>query len=345
MTPVISALKKRFPTAEIDVLLYQETMPILSRNPQINKIWGLQRSLRGGKKLLHYVQLFSGLSSRKFDWVIHLSDQWNGAVLSRVLHHGEAVGIAYPRRLNGHWEKCFTRLTERAADNSMHAVEQNLLALKPLGIEVADQDKRCTMAIARQDREQVRVQLDALGVHDHYIVVHPAARWFFKCWEDDRFAEVIQTLANEGWTVILTGAPNEQEMQLVDSILSKVRSENVYSLAGKLSLNTLAALIEGARLFIGVDSAPMHMAAALQIDTVALFGPSKLNEWHPWMTRYIMLSNADFGEQVHPDSIDTSTHRRYLAEIPTQAVMEAVQSLLHPTDRAESSQKDASHHE
>ncbi|MGL9774148.1 MAG: glycosyltransferase family 9 protein [Sodalis sp. (in: enterobacteria)] len=54
------------------------------------------------------------------------------------------------------------------------------------------------------------------------------------------------------------------------------------NLAGRLSLPQLAAVIDGARLFIGVNSAPMHMAAALNTPCVVLFGPTKLQRWRPW---------------------------------------------------------------
>lgn len=333
MTPVISALKQRYPDAEVDVLVYQETMPILSRNQQIDTLWGLERKLRGWKKISHLLGLYRRLSARHYDWVLHLSDQWNGALLARLLHRYEAIGFDYPKRQrNSRWRKCFTRLAPLAPSNSLHTVEQNLLALQPLGIEIEDRDKRCTMAINLQDREQIRRQLASLGVHGAYIVVHPAARWFFKCWEDDRFAAVIQTLANDGWPVILTAGPSEQEMQLVSSIISQVRSPRVHSLAGQLSLNTLAALIDGARLFIGVDSVPMHMAAALRTDCIALFGPSKIQEWHPWMTRYSLINAADYGPVPDPDAIDTRTEQRYLTEIPTDAVLQATQRMLLPDE-------------
>jgi heptosyltransferase-3 len=333
MTPTISALKQRFPQAEIDVLLYRETMPMLARNSEVSKVWGLDRSLRGWQKLHHLYDLFRHLSKRHYDWVLHLSDQWNGALLARLLHHGEAVGFAYPKREQSRqWQQCFTRMAEIAPSNTLHAVEQNLQALRPLGIEVPQQDKRCTMAIAQEDREQIRTQLAQLGVHGAYIVVHPAARWLFKCWEDERFASVIQALADDGWPVILTGSPAPQEMQLVASILAHVRSPRVHSLAGQLSLNTLAALIEQARLFIGVDSAPMHMAAALNVDSIALFGPSKINEWHPWMARHCLINAADYGPLIDPDDIDTNTGQRYLAAIPTEVVLQATQHLLLPDE-------------
>lgn len=76
-------------------------------------------------------------------------------------------------------------------------------------------------------------------------------------------ASLITRLAAEGTTVVLTSGPDDAEMEMVSRILSMSRGENIISLAGKMTLPQLAALIDHAALFIGVDSVPMHMAAAL----------------------------------------------------------------------------------
>jgi heptosyltransferase III len=333
-TPVISTLRSHYPDAEIDVLVYRETIPMLSRHPDIQYLFGLERSLHGWQKIHHLWNLYRKLSRRHYDWVLHLSDQWNGALLTRILKPKEAVGFDYPKRRNKYWRQCFTRLAQIAPSDSLHAVEQNLRAVEALGLTVAASDKRCTMAICQEDRDDIRQKLASLGIHGAYIVVHPPARWFFKCWEDDRFAEVIQALSNDGWPVIVSGGGSEQELTLVGNIMSRVHSPRVHSLAGQLTLNTLAALIDGARLFIGVDSVPMHMAAALQTDCVALFGPSKLNEWHPWMTRSIVINAADYGALIDPDDVDTRTNQRYLGAIPTEAVLQATHRMLLPDEAA-----------
>ncbi len=72
---------------------------------------------------------------------------------------------------------------------------------------------------------------------------------------------------------------------MIDRILAASPKTGVVSLAGQLTLRQLASLIDHARLFIGVDSVPMHMAAALQTPCVALFGPSKLTFWSPWQVK------------------------------------------------------------
>ncbi|BEV73160.1 MULTISPECIES: putative lipopolysaccharide heptosyltransferase III [unclassified Paludibacterium] len=329
-TPVIHALQASYPAAEIDMLLYEETRPMVQHHPGLSRIWGLDRSVRGWRRLAHWLGLYRQLARRHYDLIIHLSDQMNAALLTKALAPANSVGFDYPKRRNKYWRSCFRHLAPLAESDTLHTVEQNLLALQPLALTVSDEMRRCRMSYSSQDREHIQQQLARLGIHGTYIVAHPPARWFFKCWEDERFASVIQTLADDGWPVIVTGGRSVQEQQLVDNIMQQVRSPRVHSLAGQLSLNTLAALIDGARLFIGVDSVPMHMAAALQTDCVALFGPSKLNEWHPWMNRAIVINAADHGPLPHPDAIDTSTTQRYLSAIPAETVLNACQRLLRP---------------
>lgn len=116
---------------------------------------------------------------------------------------------------------------------------------------------------------------------------------------------------------------------MVDNILGNLTTrDNVYSLAGQLTLNELAALIDEAELFIGVDSVPMHMAAALQTPCVALFGPSKLIFWRPWQVNGEVIWAGDFAPLPDPDAVDTKTAERYLDAIPVETVLAAARRLL-----------------
>jgi heptosyltransferase III len=330
-TPVAHVLRHRFPQAEVDMLVYQETALILAGNPDIGKIWTLDRSLSGMRRLVAELHMLRDLHNRRYDWVIHLSDQWNGALIARLCAGEKSVGFDFPKRRRGgmiRWTNQFTQIARVAPSNSMHTVQQNLLALEPLGIVPEDEECECVLPIGKSDRDLVRNRLRERGVSIGYVVVHPASRWFFKCWEDERFAAVIDHLLGHGISVVVTCAPNLRERELTSAILAKVSRPGTVSLAGELTLNQLAALIGDCRLFVGVDSVPMHMAAALGRDTVALFGPSKLNEWRPWRTRSEVLSAADFGPSLDPDEVNTETTDRYLKNIPETAVIAAVDRML-----------------
>jgi heptosyltransferase-3 len=160
-------------------------------------------------------------------------------------------------------------------------------------------------------------------------VVQPTSRWLFKCWEDEKVAQLIDALTAEGRTVVLTAAPDQKELAMITQIQSLCRSTRVVSLAGQLSLPQLAALIDAAQLFIGVDSAPMHMAAALETPCLALFGPTKLQHWRPWGDNNRVIWAGDYGSLPSPDAIDTNTQQRYLSAIPVEDVVAAARSFLH----------------
>lgn len=152
-------------------------------------------------------------------------------------------------------------------------------------------------------------------------------------------AQLIDGLASSRLPVVLTAAQDEHERQMVAHIISLCRGVKPVNLAGQLSLAQLAAVIDGARLFIGVDSAPMHMAAALNTPCVALFGPTKLQRWRPWSENSTVLWAGDYAELPDPDTIDTQTRQRYLSAIPLEPVLAAAMSYLSapmPAARRES---------
>jgi heptosyltransferase-3 len=97
-------------------------------------------------------------------------------------------------------------------------------------------------------------------------------------------AALIDRLHAEGVRVVLTAAPDKSEAQMIADIQGRIAHPVAANLAGQLSLKELAALTGRARLFIGVDSAPMHIAAAVGTPAVAIFGPSGADLWGPWGT-------------------------------------------------------------
>lgn len=342
-TPVARALKEIFPTCQVDFLVYEGMEDLLKNNPDITHIWTWNRTLRGGRGLWKHLQLFNNLWKQHYTVVLHLSEQMQGALLAFLLRPCKAIGMDYPKRRDFFWRSCFTDLIPLFPSDTRHTIEQHLAALEPLGIKVPKEKAQCRLVVDQKDRLLIAEHLEKLfspasaplktgsqkaATQKPYIVIHPTARWFFKCWEDDRFATVIQTVADQGWPIVITSSPEPQEMMMVASILRDVNSPRVLSLAGQLTLNELAALIEGAALFIGVDSVPMHMAAALGKDIVALFGPSKIQEWRPWKTSSIVIRASDYGPLLDPDAVVTDTRERYLSNIPVKAVLEAIEQML-----------------
>ena len=112
--------------------------------------------------------------------------------------------------------------------------------------------------------------------------VHPTSRWLFKTWNDKSMSEIMDYLQIKKKTrVIVTSSPEKKELDKAKKILKLCKSKPL-QLLGKTSLKQLGALSSRAQLFFGVDSAPMHIAAAMNTPVIALFGPSGAFHWGPW---------------------------------------------------------------
>lgn len=327
-TPVINSLRQRWPDAQIDVLLYEETRDMLSAHPAIATIYGINRKwkqLGTFKHLQKEWQLLRTLRAQKYHLVINLADQWRSAIVTKFTGAPVRLGFAFNKRNNIFWRMCHTSLASVANHKTQHTVEQNLSILSALQIDTLP---HVTMSYREDDWEKSKQCLDAKGVSRNYIVIQPTSRWFFKCWDESKMAQVITALQQEGRTIVLTSGPDKKERAMIESILAASPQTGVVSLAGELTLPQLASVIDHACLFIGVDSVPMHMAAALQTPCVALFGPSKLTFWSPWQVKGEVIWAGDYGPLPDPDAVDTNTKERYLDAIPVDAVVSAARRYL-----------------
>ncbi|QNK32558.1 putative lipopolysaccharide heptosyltransferase III [Serratia sp. JUb9] len=328
-TPVINTLKANYPQAQIDVLLYQETQDMLASNPAISRIFAIDRQWKkqGAKAHMgHEWRLIRQLQAQRYDLVVNLADQWRSALITRLTGARIRLGFAFPKRRGFLWQHCHTQLVSVETHGTLHTVEQNLSLLQPLGLPLSD--TQVTMSYAEQDWQSSETLLRQHDVPHDYIVVQPTSRWFFKCWSEEKIAAVITALQADGHTVVITSGPDEKERKMVNNILAHCPKQGVVSLAGQLTLRQLAAIIDHAKLFIGVDSVPMHMAAALKTPCIALFGPSKLTFWRPWQVIGQVIWAGDYGPLPDPDAVNTGTDERYLNLIPTDAVITAARSQL-----------------
>ncbi|CAI2003207.1 Lipopolysaccharide core heptosyltransferase rfaQ [Serratia liquefaciens] len=329
ITPVINTLQQNYPQAQIDVLLYKETQEMLASHPALSNVFVIDRQWKkqGTKAhLSHELNLIRQLKARHYDLVVNLADQWRSAILARLTGALIRLGFDFPKRQGFLWRYCHTHLVPVSDHARLHTVEQNLSLLQPLGLPGVSQ--QVTMSYPSQDWQACEQLLQQQGITGDYIVVQPTSRWFFKCWSEEKMAATISALQADGHSLVITSGPDQKEREMVARILALCPPQGVVSLAGQLTLRQLAALIDHAKLFIGVDSVPMHMAAALQTPCVALFGPSKLVFWRPWQVIGHVIWAGDYGTLPDPDAIDTGTDERYLDLIPTDAVIAAARSTL-----------------
>jgi heptosyltransferase-3 len=330
-SPVFTVLKNHAPHLEIDALVYKDTAEMLTLHPAISRVHTIDRHW---KKMGLWRQakaewaLLSDLRRRGYDLVIHLTEHPRGAWIKRLTGARWGVARSLPHK-GRFWRRSFTHFYPFPRGTPRHTVELHLDALRRIGIHPEEAERG--LVLTPGDEAEIFVRALLAGHHlagGDFIHLHPTSRWLFKCWPVEHATRLIEALQGQGHAVILTAAPDPQEMERVQKIAAPL-SRPVINLAGQLSLKQLAALSARAKLFIGVDSAPMHIAAAMRTPVIALFGPSGDKEWGPWMTARRVLASDHVCRPCGNDGCGGGKTSECLAAIPVDRVLAAVHELLH----------------
>ncbi|MCX7961213.1 MAG: putative lipopolysaccharide heptosyltransferase III [Burkholderiales bacterium] len=328
--PVLSVLKARAPGAEIDALVYDDTAPMLRRHPALAQLHTVGRRWRKASipvRLRAEWSLYAALAARRYDLLVHLSGHWRGAWLARVLAPAYSVAPIVPGR-GALWARSFTHLYPVVGGGRRHQVELNLDALRRIGIQPQPEERRVRFLPGPEAERSVEALLAEHGLEvGAFVHMHPASRWRFKCWPAKQNAELLLRLAAEGHRVVLTSAPEKTETAFVGEIAALAEGRAV-NLAGRLTIEELGALVARARLFIGVDSMPMHLASAMGTPTVALFGPSGEREWGPWLTAHRVVTSDHPCRPCGYDGCGGGKASECLTTIPVETVHAAARALL-----------------
>ena len=258
-TPLIRSLRRAWPDAVIDSLVFAETAGILAGNPDLDNVVvmpdrptvaqsaALALRLWRAYDLAVATQpgdrptLFAIIAGRRS--VAPIEDGWNGSI-KRALLSRSVPDV-----------------------QGLHRVEAMLRLADALGV-------------ARLDEvvSPSALPVDAMPAGD-YAVIHAAPKFRYKQWGKSGWRELAAWLADHGLLVIATGSPSESERHYLDEIWDRMP---VRRLEARLNWQQLSALLAKARVFIGPDTSVTHLAAASGCPTVALFGPTDPRLWGPW---------------------------------------------------------------
>lgn len=285
LTPTLTAARAAHPQAEIRVIVRKGCEGILAGCPALDRVHtsaapeAKNRSFLSG--VVGDVRLAITLRRWRPDYAFELSDGDRGRML--VWLSGARVRCANTQGWPPQcwWRKTFNAFSQYAWLSS-HRVEKDYFTVNeflPLPKEVPPM----VFERSRTERWQPAERLAS------FAVIHPGTRWVRKRWPVEKWVELGQWLLGRVPHLIISAGPDPGEVQNARQIQLTL-GNRALTTEGQTNWAQLAELLYRARLFVGVDTAAMHLAAACQCPSVVIFGQTNSAQWHPWKVRHKVVT-------------------------------------------------------
>jgi heptosyltransferase I len=329
--PAVSAIRQAFPKAHIGWLIEERWAELLCapgfprqgpRSPQrplvdeihTVKLKTWQKSLFSLSTLQRIATIWNDVRDLHYQVALDLQGAIRSAVLAKFSGANVIIGAADPRE-----SAASLWYSRQIIATGKHVVQQTLSIVQVLtGTTGVIKNSKIELPCDPQSETQIEERLANLGLRD-FAILNPGAGWGAKQWPPGRYAEVARKLAARGIRSVLNYGPGEEELARIVEHASAGAAQ-----AMSCTISELIALTRRGRLFMGGDTGPLHLAAALQIPVVAIFGPTDPARNGPYGTRSIVLRS--------PQSITSHTRRaapdQGLLQISTDAVTAAADELL-----------------
>ena len=337
--PAGQALREAFPEARIGWLIEERWAELLCapgaprRGPRSAQrpladwvhtvnLTAWRKSLFTISTLQQIAKTWNDVLAARYDVAVDLQGAIRSAVLARWSAARVVYGAAEPRE-----SPASLWYTRQKIARGAHMIEQNLSVAEAVALYSPGQHSlgQRKMKVPRVEfphdveaERRIDRRLTEAGVRD-FAILNPGAGWGAKRWPAERYGRVARALAEDGVRSILNCGPGEDHLACQAEAASEGAAQ-----AMKCSITELIALTRRARLFIGGDTGPLHLAAALQVPVVAIFGPTDPARTGPYGTRSVVLRN--------PGS--PTSHARLSApdegmlEISAEAVVDAANTVL-----------------
>ncbi len=279
MTPLL-AVAKRKAHCEVAVAVEAPFHEILLHNPNVDHLFVIPRT---GNKVLARLRAVRAIRGFRPDLAIDLHGGTTSSWMTFFSKARQRVGNASSRNSYLYNVKV-PNSREIWEKQELHTVEHQLAFLKYLDFPVEPLPNP-EIRVTADEVDQARQKLRELGVHDPFILVHPAAAFDTKQWPAENFAELSRALSGDGMKVIVTAGPGEE------SVLDQVRLQGAGDarFLPPLPLRMFAAVTSLCRLYIGNDTGATHIAAALGRRIVVVFGSSDYRVWYPWQSEHQLI--------------------------------------------------------
>jgi heptosyltransferase II len=327
--PALEALRQKFPNAKIDVLATIRNKDVFFENKNIDNLRLIDINPYSALRFI-----FKNV--KKYHLVIDMEEYLNISSIIAFFVGKNSVGYSHGPR---------SRLYNKRVgyNDKQHAAQSFLDLIRALGAEY-ETKSLLSLRYSDNDKKAVDKLLKNSGIkkEEKFVCVAPGAAESAKCriWPIGRYAVLCEEIIyNHKTKIIFSGAQNE--IELIGLIQNKMKNkENTINAAGHLSLNQVFYLISRCKLFIGNDSGPMHIAAAMGTKTLGLFGPNLPKRFGPYGKGNIGLYkgyNCEFSPciNVHkgqvPDCLypkESNDYQKCMKNIGVEDVLKEVEKLI-----------------
>jgi len=326
-TANLRALKRFRPDLQITTLVEAIYTDLYEADPDIEAIPLTRGSRDKRSSLISRLSILQTIRRRKFTAVINLHGGPTSAQLTFLSGAKYRIGAAHFRNSYA-YDLRVPPSEEILGRTDLHTVEFQFGWFKWLGLP--DETPAATRLFVAPDQcGAAHEKLRAAGISPDrpYAVLAPTNEFYTKRWLPERYAATAERLLERGYQIVLTGAPTAEQIAQVESV--QAATEQKLAVLTSLSIGELIAVIADASLFVGNDSGPAHIAAAVKTPLVVLFGPASAIRWRPWAEQRAELVQNPFA--CNPCAMYTCTEfaePECIRSISVAQVMQAIDTVL-----------------
>ncbi|MFH1230254.1 MAG: glycosyltransferase family 9 protein [Planctomycetota bacterium] len=267
--PALAVLRHNFPYSHISWVVEDKAKDLLLGYPYLDNVFILKR--RSSNRISRSLSLIRELRESKFDIAIDFQGNLKSGLVTFLSGATTRVGIKPAKEGNA----LFTNYKITLPDQRINRVERNLYILKSLGLDMNISEwNKIPPPFTTSDKSYINKFLSTHNQQEKpLVIIHPGTSEFgiFKRWHPQKYAQLADRLI-ESLNICCIISWGGKEKTLAESISAQMKHKPLI-IDEAISINKFAALIRHARLFIGSDSAPLHLANLLGIQTIGLYGP------------------------------------------------------------------------